>query len=97
MDNVTIGTVFENEGDAAPFSRNTYASVAVTNVGTRLDVVGYSWSSIDLTPQKTRELGFLLIKAAERHEELIRQVRIIDEQRRNLDAQQNSLIQELLK
>jgi hypothetical protein len=46
---------------------------------------------------KGRELGYLLIKAAERHDELVKQIALIEVQRQTLIAKQESLMQERMK
>ena len=101
MTSFTVGTVkqFDDPDESIyyPFSGfPNWASTSITDNGVELKIGG-GMSSIALPPDRARELGYLLIKAAERHEELIKQVKLIDEQRKSLSEKQDSLIAELMK
>lgn len=99
MNSFTVGTVYEREDETRSLYDSARSVVSIADRGVELQVssgvMSAAWTT--LTPDKARELGFLLIKAADRHGELVKQVALIEEQRKTLSDKQNSLIQELLK
>lgn len=78
----------------APYGTPRHAAVSIVNFGVVVAAGGGEWIG-DVA--HARELGFLLLKAAERHEELIKQVDLITEQRNALVTKQDELIRELMK